>query len=71
MRSETPSSFRLLGGAASAKPVRVLVIGDVMIDIIVKPEGPIERGTEHTGDDSAVARGIGRKPGGLAGQPRQ
>jgi hypothetical protein len=51
--------------------VRVLVIGDVMIDVIVKPEGPIERGTEHTGDDSAVARGIGRKPGGLAGQPRQ
>ena len=57
MRSKTPSRSTSLGHGTTVTPPCVLVIGDVMIDIIVKPEGPVERGT----DTRAMIR---RLPGG-------
>ncbi len=29
------------------KPPRILVIGDVMTDVIVRPEGPVVRGSDR------------------------
>lgn len=42
------------------RPPRALVIGDVMTDVIVRPEGPLARGSDrrasitfHSGDSAA------------------
>ena len=52
---------------------RALVIGDVMTDVIVRPEGPIARGSDRrasttfrpdgsAGQSGRVARGLRRSP---------
>jgi hypothetical protein len=35
-------------------PPRILVIGDVMTDIIVRPEGPLARGSDRRASFAAV-----------------
>ena len=52
MTGETESglavSFRArLDGVRAPRPGRVLVVGDVMTDIIVRPEGPLARGSDR------------------------
>ncbi len=44
---------------AARAPPRILVIGDVMIDVIVRPEGPLARGSDRRAS-------IAFKPGGSA-----
>ena len=45
-RSGSPRSHRARRAAMIASP-RILVIGDVMTDIIVRPEGPLARGSDR------------------------
>ena len=48
----------------------VLVIGDVMTDIVVRPDGPIAVGADRRAHDPHAARWGGREPGLLAGARR-
>jgi sugar/nucleoside kinase (ribokinase family) len=51
-----PSQKPATGAAA---PPRILVIGDVMTDVIVRPEGPLAKGSDPRAS-------IAFKPGGSA-----
>ena len=55
---------------------RILLVGDVMTDVIVRPEGPLAKGSDRRAK-IASGRRVGRQPGGVArlvrreGRPRR
>ena len=70
--SRRPTSARRRGDASqkpetgAPAPPRILVIGDVMTDVIVRPEGPLARGSDRRASITFQPGGSGGQPGGVA-----
>ena len=67
-RPSRPGRPRRLTRAAGGGPPRVVVLGDLVLDLVIKPEAPLERGTDvpgrvafvQGGSAATTARWLGR-----------